>query len=373
MPSVATFQQEFRIVLQNCCVQKCAVVWSPLWRAVRFVDNVDCGESQVMRYVIGVDGGQTSTTAVVADEKGCLLGIGHGGPANHIHEAGGVERVRRSLAEAIRLALEMAELENARISAACLGMTGGSSTMEEVCFPVVPADQILFGQDTRIALYAVTFGQPGVVVIAGTGAAAYGRNAAGDQASAGGWGYLMGDEGSGYWIALRALSACCRAQDGIEAPTQIFPLLLQHLEVTDLIQIHRQIYSGKMSRPDIAALSELVGRAAGAGDVTARRILRDAGKELATIVNACLKQLGIREQPVTVGTVGGVFRAGRLVLHSFREGVKRAAPHATIVASRVPSAVGAALMALEEIGVAVEAEAIANIQTSLPRLGPVKT
>jgi N-acetylglucosamine kinase-like BadF-type ATPase len=326
-----------------------------------------------MRYVIGVDGGQTSTTAVVADETGCLLGIGHGGPANHIHEPGGVERIRRSLSDAIRGAVTMADLENARITAACLGMTGGSKAMEEVCLPVVPTDCLVFGMDTRIALYSVTFGRPGAVVIAGTGAASYGLNAKGETATAGGWGYLMGDEGSGYWIAVRALNACCRAHDGIAPPTQILPLLLQHLEVSGLKPIHKRIYSGAMSRPDIAALAEIVGRAAAQGDAPARRILRDAGKELALAVNAVLLKLRMERGPVTVGTVGGVFRSGRLVLRTFREVVKRAAPEATITPACVPSAVGAVLMALEEIGVPIEDRLLARIKESLPRIGPVKT
>jgi N-acetylglucosamine kinase-like BadF-type ATPase len=325
-----------------------------------------------MRYVLGVDGGQTSTTAVIADEAGCLLGIGHGGPANHIHEPGGIERIQQSLTDAIRGAVTMADLDNARITAACLGMTGGSKAMEAVCAPVVPTDCLIFGMDTRIAFYSVTFGYPGVVVIAGTGAATYGLNAAGEEAQAGGWGYLLGDEGSGYWIALHALNACCRAQDGIAPPTQLLPLFLQHLEAPDLKHIHHRLYSGKMARPDVAALSEVVGRAAAQGDATARRILREAGKELALVVSAVLVKLKLESEPVVVGTVGGVFRAGRLVLRTFREVVKRVAPEAAIQPARVPAAVGAALMALEGIGVYSDADLLCKVEATLPRLGIIK-
>lgn len=326
-----------------------------------------------MRYVIGVDGGQTSTTVVISDETGCLLGIGQGGPANHIHEPGGVERVRRSLSDAIRGALVMADLQNARIAAACLGMSGGSETMQQICAPIVPADRLIFGQDTRIALYSVTFGRPGVVVIAGTGSAAYGINDRGDQAAAGGWGYLLGDEGSGYWIALRALNACCRASDGLESPTQVLPLLLKHLEATDLSHLHHLVYSGKLARPELAALAEIVTRAAVQGDATARRILHEAGKELALTVNAVVQKLGVEQEPITIGTVGGVFRAGRAVLRSFRERVKRVAPLAIITPARVPGSVGAALMALEAIDVPLCDELLVNVNSALTRFGPVKT
>jgi N-acetylglucosamine kinase len=209
-------------------------------------------------------------------------------------------------------------------------------------------------------------------VVSGIGAAAYGVNALGQQASAGGWGYIIGDEGGGYWIALRALNACCRADDGIAAPTQILPLLLQHLELADIQEICHCIYACNPSRRDVAAMSEVVGRAAVAGDATARRILREAGKELALIVNACIVRLGLDQGAVTIGTVGGVFRAGRFVLRSFREAVKRVAPAASIVPCAVPPAVGAVLIALEDIDLPIADGVLTNVQATLPRLGPLK-
>jgi N-acetylglucosamine kinase-like BadF-type ATPase len=267
----------------------------------------------------------------------------------------------------------MADLENARITAACLGMTGGTTAMEAICTPVIPAEHFLFGQDTRIALYSVTFGRPGVAVIGGTGSAALGLNNDGQSVSAGGWGYLMGDEGSGYWIALHGLNACCRALDGMSPPTQILPLLLQQMQASDISQVHRQIYSGRMGRPDIAALSEVVGRAAGCGDTVARRILHNAGKELAQLVTSCIRRLHMEDEEVVVGTVGGVFRAGRLVLRSFREVVGRTAPKAIVTAPQVPAAVGAVLMALEDIGIEPGEAVLENVRKSLVKLGPVKS
>src|SRR5512146_902702 len=120
-----------------------------------------------MRLVLGVDGGQTSTTAVLADETGRMLGAGLGGPANHVDEPGGVERVRCSLADAIAGARGAAGVGDSRLACAYLGMTGGSRRMEEICGPVVPADRLVLGHDSGIALYSVGLGEPGVVVIAG--------------------------------------------------------------------------------------------------------------------------------------------------------------------------------------------------------------
>ncbi len=325
-----------------------------------------------MRYVIGIDGGQTTTTAVLLDETGCLLGIGIGGPANHIHEPGGTARIQHSVRSALQESITMAELQHQPIAAACLGMTGASAHMEQLCRPLVPAERVLFGHDTRIALYASTFGRPGAVVIAGTGSAAFGRTAKGEEAVTGGWGYLMGDEGSAYWIAVQALNACCRYKDGRAEETQILAMLLEHLEMNDFQQVHTLVYSS-MSRADIAALAELVSKAASQGDRTAMRILDSAGKELALLALKTLEKLNLQHSDVPLGTAGGVFRAGRNVLRPFRERLHKYAPEVRIVPPAVPAAAAAALMALEAIGIRLDESLLETLQTSLKQSGRVKT
>src|SRR5437867_9219076 len=101
-----------------------------------------------MRHVLGIDGGQTSTVAVIADERGRLVGIGRGGPADHIHEPGGIERIRRSLKDAITEARANAGDSKLLLEAAYLGMTGGSEEMRAVCEPVVPAKRMTLGHDS---------------------------------------------------------------------------------------------------------------------------------------------------------------------------------------------------------------------------------
>jgi N-acetylglucosamine kinase-like BadF-type ATPase len=323
-----------------------------------------------MRYVLGVDGGRSGATAVVADAEGCLLGVGSGAPAAHGFDVWDEERAQRWVADAVRGAVAMADLENARIAAACVGGSAGEDFLRAVSDSIVPSEEIALSRRGLLSLYTVTLGGPGLVVRAGTGAAAFGRNALGEVAETGGWCGPQGDEGSGYWIALRALSACCRANDGIGPETQLKAAILQNLELPDLRHLHRKIQSGAITRRDVAMLAEIVGRSAAQGDVVAGRILRDAGKELAAGATAILSHLNMESGPVTVGAVGGVFRAGRLLLRPFREGVLRVAPRATIVSARIPSAVAAVLLALEHIGIAPSEPILARMQATLSRVSP---
>ena len=326
-----------------------------------------------LRFVLGVDGGQTSTTAVVMDELGRLRGIGHGGPANHIHEPGGIERIRQSLREAITEACLGAGSRRLNISSAYLGMTGGSAEMEQVCRPAVPGQLMTLGHDSLIALYSVTLGGPGVVVIGGTGSIGYGRTESGQSATAGGWGYVMGDEGSGYWVAIRALQECTKAADGRRSRTGLTDFLLDHAGAADLWQVHRRIYSGALSRPEIAGFAEAVGRAAAKGERTATAILREAGQELGLLASTVIRKLKVGGKPLQVGYVGGVFRCGPVVLAPFAEEVRRAAPHAELAAAQVPAAVAAGMLALEEMGLKITADIRNTIRESIPSLGEIKT
>jgi len=326
-----------------------------------------------MRYVIGVDAGPGGTTAVLADAYGHLLGAGQGGSAVLERDEAGAQRVRRALGDAIVGAISMADLENARISAACISMAGDPEELECMCAPVVPADHFTVGSLSHIALNTVSLGAPGVVVIADTGAEVYGVNREHESAAAGGWGQTQGDEGSAYWIALRALNACSKEKDGTGPSTQILPLLLQHLEADNLQHIHRRINAGKMSRSEIAALIEIVSLAAAQGDATAKRLLREAGRELGMIVAALIPRLNMAHDAVTVGTVGGVFRAGRLVLRTFREVVQARAPRCNIIGPQAPNCVGAAIAAMEDIGIEIHDGMVSSIIDTLPRIQSTKS
>ncbi|MGQ9542248.1 MAG: N-acetylglucosamine kinase [Armatimonadota bacterium] len=319
--------------------------------------------------VIGIDGGQSTTRALIADTEGNLLGLGVGGAANHIHEPGGPERLRQSLRDALESVLRSASLpSDARFAVALCGMTGGGDLVEQICRQELPAERVVVTHDTHTALYCITQGAPGAVVIAGTGSVAYGMNNLGETAAVGGWGYLMGDEGSAYWIALRAINMCTRAEDGRMPSTWLKRAILMHFNIGSLGELHHLIYSGQLSRAEIASVSRAVSDAAELGERVAIRILGSAGRELGLMAVAVLRKLGMQYQRANVGIVGGVANAAKPLHDAFRERIYRSTL-AEVVTPRFPMVVSAVCMALEQAGIPVGETIWQKLEEQLPKLG----
>ena len=319
--------------------------------------------------VMGIDGGQSTTRALIADMEGNLLGLGVGGASNHIHEPGGPERLRQSLRTALNGALQSASLPaDTRFAVALCGMTGGGPLVEQICHQELPAEKVVVTHDTRTALYCVTQGRPGAVVIAGTGSVAFGMNEDGEIASVGGWGYLMGDEGSAYWIALQAINACARAEDGRIPPTWLKRVILEHFGVESLAALHRLIYSEQLSRGQLASAAQAVSDAAKLGERTAIRILSNAGKELGLMAVVVLRKLGMQHHRVRVGLVGGVARATAPLHEAFRARVHRST-QAEVVKPRFPMVVAAVCMALEQAGMTADERLWRGMEEQAPRFG----
>ena len=265
-------------------------------------------------YFLGVDGGQSSTTALIADETGRVLGIGRAGPCNHTAGAEGRQKFIRALTECLAEASQRACLETApRFASACLGFSGGPADKESLVAEIVQSDRTIVTHDALIALSGATAGTPGIIVIAGTGSIAFGRNAAGRTARAGGWGYLFGDEGGGFFLVREALRAALRLEEGWGEATSLRALLLDATGAPDANDLLHRFYTPDFPRPRIASLAKLVDQAADEGDAVAREILFHAAQALADFAGAVRKQLFQRREPVHVAYLGGVFRSRKLI------------------------------------------------------------
>ena len=271
--------------------------------------------------IISVDGGQSSTLAMIATLEGKIIATGFAGPSNHVDEPGGPERLRRALDQSIGEALNACGLGSKKITSICLGMTGGANLALEWAISQYPDAQVQSYYDYVTALAGASLAQPGIVVIGGTGAVAYGRLADGREAKVGGWGYLMGDEGSGYDIGRRALQMAAQAFDGRIEMTSLLQRVPAQLGLSDLQAVHKMLYSGQITRPQIARLTVSVMASAEAGDVVARRLLDDAGEDLANSALAVAQRLEMKANEISVFPTGGLFQSNTMIKDALRKAI----------------------------------------------------
>jgi N-acetylglucosamine kinase-like BadF-type ATPase len=310
------------------------------------------------RYFLGIDGGQSSTTALIANENGQIVGQGRGGPCNHASGDEGRRKFFNAVGSCVRQACEQAGLVPGEIQfeSACLGLSGGAADKRQYSRELIRADRLEITHDAEIALTGAIAGEPGLIVIAGTGSMAFGRNARGRTARAGGWGYVFGDEGGGFDLTRQALRAALRMEEGWGPETTLRALLLASTGSSDINSLLHRFYTSDFTRPQIAAFSQLVTQATEAGDFVAAEILRAAATELATYVKGVYTTLFHADERIEVAYIGGVFRSTPL-LARFTELV-RDQTGITPGPPRFGPAAGAVIQAMRATGVFI---ALSNV------------
>lgn len=322
-----------------------------------------------MEYFLGLDGGASSTTCAVATSDGAVVGIGHSGPSNHILAPGGRDRARGAVTGAVGQALAAAGLGPMTFRAAQFGMTGITHGTEqarvfgEVVKDALGAAIVLVENDAVIAWSAALAGRPGVIVIAGTGSVAFGEDPGGRQARTGGWGYIFGDEGSGFALGCGAVRAALQARDGTGRST-ILTARLPEAVGMPLADVPMAFYEGRIDRSRIATLARAVTRAAAEDDEVARELVEEGAAALARLVAAVIAQLQWPEGPVPVGPVGGVFEAGPTVLRPLGRALARLAPSAVLVPPQFAPAVGGVLLAMRAAGVELRPQILALLSAT---------
>lgn len=256
---------------------------------------------------LGGDGGQSSTVVMIGDETGMVMGVGHAGPCNHVSAAESRERFLHAIGGALHAAEKSAGCGDVHFEAACLGFSGGPHDKEALTKQAVKAHHYAITNDAHIALTGALAGEPGIIAIAGTGSIAYGRNAAGKTARAGGWGYAMGDEGGAFDLVRQALRAILRFDEGWGPATNLREALLGATGAQDANDLLHRFYTPEYPRARIASFAPLVNEAALHGDQAAREILHHAAQALATYVAAVRRQLFHRGETSNVSYIGGVF------------------------------------------------------------------
>ena len=298
-------------------------------------------------HVLGIDAGGTKTTCLLADGTGRLLAEVHGGGAN-LQVSGELE-VEKVLHRVMDDALGDTDI---RPDAICLGIAGvdrprDADAVRAIMRRIGFKTRTVIVNDALIALVAGAGGDPGVVIVSGTGSIAYGRDAAGRAARAGGWGYLLGDEGGGFWIGRSALSAVVRQFDGRGPATLLTDLVLEELRVASPTELIHAIYDSGLERQAIAGIAGVVQRATDAGDAVASEILARAGAELAAAAASVITRLEMRGDVFRTILAGGIFRGVPLLAATVRDRLSEIAPRSDVHLLDRDPATGAVMLAID--------------------------
>ena len=305
--------------------------------------------------VLGIDGGATKTVAWLARRSGevepAVVGRGTAGPANP--QAIGFDAALENLDLAIAAAFDETGVTPGPVAAAVLGLAG-SDRDENRRVLNAWAEKRRVARRFRVvtdALPVLVAGSPdgwGIALIAGTGSFAFGKTADGRTARAGGWGYLFGDEGSAYWIAVAGLRAAAQSADGRAPPTRLVDALLARLRLESPRELVTAVYSMASDRARIASLADVVTQSADEGDAAARQIFEQAAAELAAMVAAVARKLDLSATPFPLALAGGVLLGSEKLRSSLKERFDLSDLHPAPVAEVRDPVLGALRLAQHE-------------------------
>ncbi|MFQ6095788.1 MAG: N-acetylglucosamine kinase [Candidatus Bathyarchaeia archaeon] len=321
-----------------------------------------------MDYVLGIDGGGTKTACVISDTEGRLLGGAISGGSNYLTV--GKDETAKSIRDAIKKASERCHVKIPRFKLAYLGMAGsgrpsGIKVIKRIMEDLDVAEKVIIDIDASIALAGAITCKPGVVVISGTGSIAFGINKKGESKRVGGWGYLWDDEGSGFEIGRRGLTAAFRAYDGRGEETLLLNRLISHFEVRNVDDLLDRIYSGGVKINAISSLAPLVIEAARDGDTVSLKILRDTVEELSLSAMTVIRNLKMECDEFELALMGGVFKAKDLIALPVQKRIKSFAPKCKVIAPRFKPVVGAILMALKELNIQIDKSVLSSVEATL--------
>lgn len=299
-------------------------------------------------HVLGFDVGSSKTQCLLADGDGRIVARARGRGAN-IHVIGELEteKVLYSVMQSVTSASPIT------LAAICVGMAGvdreeDAAVVRGIVQRIGRSARVLVVNDALVALQAGVDDAPGIVIVSGTGSIAYGRNAAGRAARAGGWGYVLGDEGSGYWLGRTALRSVVRAADGRGFATALTKHVLTHFSVTHPRQLVHEIYSRELAPSQIAVLAQSVQAAFDEGDTIAREILQAAARELVAAAGSVTAQLSMAAEAFTFVLAGGMFHAVPWLRDELPKRLPEVAPRSRAEALQEEPALGAVRLALAE-------------------------
>ena len=294
-----------------------------------------------------------------------VLGRGVAGASNY--QSIGIEATLQSIQSAIHIAVDNAQnlTKPVNINAICLGLAGVGRTEDiavvKLLFNqlqssknlpinwILAESNIVICHDALIALVGGIGHPVGIVVAAGTGSIVFGRNHQGETKRVGGWGYILGDEGSAYKIAIAGMQAALKSYDGREISTSLIESFKQHLSLASIEDLIEVIYRQSLGVKEIAALAPIVDLAAAEGDEVANKIIDDAVKELVKATSTVIDAIFSSDSVFEVVTTGSVWQGKSKMQERFAISLIKKFPRIKVIFPKNEPAYGASLLALQKL------------------------
>lgn len=314
---------------------------------------------------LGIDGGGTHSLGVAVASDGRVVACARAGSLNFF--GSGLVEARRSF-EQLLAALKRSlppgtAFRNAVVGCAALFAEATPQEKNSLCAGFLELEQTRVVSDCQTAYFGATLGEPGVVVIAGTGSIVLAKGEGGQFAQVGGWGHLLGDEGSGWWIARETVRAAIAASENRGPRTALVEAVCQWFNVSALHGIIPILHDRAVTKETFSALAEFLSEHVPTDDAVFREVLTRAGRELAAQALAAAGSAGLRSTPVPVYLVGGVVRNNAQVRESLVISLEERLP-VHLETPQLPPALGAAAMALADAGTPLTPELLANLRSA---------
>ncbi len=318
-----------------------------------------------MKFFCGIDGGATKTSCLIADENGHVVGLGHSRSSNV--SVVGVKTMLSSIKEALDFAVENAGISIKQIDTIFVAIAGGGSErrrrlIRQSIGELGISNKVYVDSDAVAAFTATTLGRPGVVVISGTGSIVLGLDENGVYHRVGGWGYLIDDEGSAFYIGREALRYALMAYDGRGEETDLVTYIPKHFNVDSLVDVVDLISLRKIGVVEIASLAPLVVKLWKSGDGIASTIIRRSCYELAHAASTVINRMKMKNP--LVGVRGGVFEGDADFTKLFFQILKKKVPRIRRSKSKFKPVLGALLLAYKSAERPLNRRLILNLSES---------
>jgi glucosamine kinase len=338
--------------------------------------HANAGEGANARFVMGIDGGATKTLAAVLDLQSRTLHLGQGGPSNE--DAVGTQAAVRALLETADEATGRAGIACERLDAAVVALAGTDTAGVAQRLHAARSEDWIVVNDVVAAWAAATDAQPGIGVISGTGSNVLGVGADGRAWRAGGWGHLLGDEGSGYWLGIESIKAALRDREDSGPETALSDAVVEFFGVASVEALATRVYSKRLSKSEIAAFAAETGKLAENGDAVACDLYERGAGQLGQQIAAVIRRTGLSAgpaiassptssssssssfsspssttgaaSPFPVGLIGSAFKAGGVFVEPLTRAVLELAPGAKVSVVEMPPVGGSLLLALRACG-----------------------